>query len=339
MQNRTFGKAVQIEVAPLMLGGNVFGWTADEARSFEILDRFVERGFNFIDTADVYSRWAEGHVGGESETILGKWFKQTGKRDKVVLATKVGMDMGDGKVGLSATYIREAVEASLRRLQTDYIDLYQTHKDDPKTPLEETVKALDALVHEGKVRVLGASNYDGRRLRAAIEVARNAGWHAYETLQPNYSLVEREDYERDLAAVVNEYDLGVVPYFSLAAGFLTGKYKSVDEAKGKAREGIVSKYFNARGERVLKALSQVAQQANTKEATVALAWLLSRPNVLAPIASATRLEQLDDLFAAADLQLSAEQLATLSAASAYQAEVHEPAMAGALPEGRQSDSR
>lgn len=322
-----------------MLGGNVFGWTADEARSFEILDRFVDRGFNFIDTADVYSRWAPGHVGGESETILGKWLKQTGKRDKVVLATKVGMDMGDGKVGLKAAYIRQAVEASLQRLQTDYIDLYQTHKDDPDTPIEETVKALDELVREGKVRVLGASNYDGRRLRAAIEVARNAGWRAFETLQPNYSLVEREGYEHDLAPVVAEYDLAVVPYFSLAAGFLTGKYKSVDEAKGKAREGIVSKYFNARGEAVLKALSMVAAEAGVKEAAVALAWLLSRPNVLAPIASATRLEQLDDLFAGAELQLSSEQVSALSAASAYNAEPQEPAMANALPGEGDSSTR
>ena len=332
MNNRMLG-AEKIAVSPLMLGGNVFGWTADEARSFELLDRFVERGFNFIDTADVYSRWVPGHVGGESETILGKWLKQSGKRDKVVLATKVGMDMGDGKAGLSATYIREAVEASLLRLQTDYIDLYQTHKDDAKTPLEETVQALDALVREGKVRVLGASNYDGRRLRAAIEVARNAGWQAYETLQPNYSLMERQEYEHDLAPVVAEYGLGVVPYFSLAAGFLTGKYSSVEEAKGKAREGIVSKYFNARGEAVLKALDTVAKEANVKQAAVAIAWLLSRPDVLAPIASATKLEQMDDLFAGAELELTPDQLKALSMASAPEVEEQEPAMAGALPTG------
>ena len=332
MQTRTFS-AHKIAVAPLMLGGNVFGWTADEVQSFRILDRFVDRGFNFIDTADVYSRWVPGHVGGESETILGKWLKQSGKRDKVVLATKVGMDMGDGKKGLGAGYIRQAVEASLTRLQTDTIDLYQTHQDDKETPLEETVKALDALVREGKVRVLGASNYDGRRLRAAIEVARNAGWAAYETLQPQYNLVERKDYEHDLAPVVAEYALGVVPYFSLAAGFLTGKYKSVEDARGKSRAGKVSGYFNASGEAVLQALAEVARQTGAKEASVALAWLLSRPNVLAPIASATTLEQMDDLFAAVDLELSAEQLALLSNASAYAVEAQEPAMAGALPEG------
>ncbi len=320
-----------IPVAPLMLGGNVFGWTADEQKSFQILDRFVERGFNFIDTADVYSRWAPGHTGGESETILGRWFQQSGKRERIVLATKVGMDMGDGKQGLSAAYIREAVEASLRRLQTDYIDLYQTHKDDPNTPLEETVKALDALVREGKVRVLGASNYDGGRLHTAIEVARNAGYAAYETLQPHYNLVEREEYERTLAPVAAEYSLDVVPYFSLASGFLTGKYSSVKDAEGKSRGGQVSKYFNERGEAVLKALADVAQQTGAKEASVALAWLLSRPNLLAPIASATSVEQMDDLFAAVDLELTPDQLSHLSRASAYIAEEHEPAMAGALP--------
>ena len=330
MQTRTFS-ARNIPVAPLMLGGNVFNWTADEPTSFRILDTFTDRGFNFIDTADVYSRWAPGHTGGESETLLGKWFAQSGKRDKVVLATKVGMDMGDGKQGLSATYIREAVEASLRRLQTDRIDLYQTHKDDPDTPLEETAKALDALVREGKVRVLGASNFSGRRLRAAVEVARNAGWAAYETLQPNYSLVERAGYEHDLAPVVVEYSLAVVPYFSLAAGFLTGKYTSIDEANGKAREGIVTKYFNDAGQKVLDALAEVASQTGAKQATIALAWLLSRPGILAPIASASRIEQLADLLAAPTLQLTPAQLTLLSQASAPETLHQEPAMANALP--------
>ena len=330
MQMRRFS-AHNISVAPLMLGGNVFGWTADEATSFAILDRFVERGFNFIDTADVYSRWVPGHTGGESETILGKWLKGSGKRDKVVLATKVGMDMGDGKQGLKAAYVREAVEASLTRLQTDHIDLYQTHKDDPDTPLEETAKALDELVREGKVRVLGASNFDGRRLRAAIKVARDAGWQAYETLQPQYNLVERQTYEHDLAPVVAEYGLGVVPYFSLAAGFLTGKDKWVEGGKGKRRDGIVSKYFHPRGHSVLDALAEVAAEAGVKEASVALAWLLSRPDVLAPIASSTSLEQLEDLFAGAELELSVEQLSKLSKASAPEVTEQEPAMAGALP--------
>ena len=330
MQMRTLGK-LRIPVSPIMLGGNVFGWTIDEAQSFRILDRFVERGFNFIDTADVYSRWAPGNAGGESETILGKWFKQSGKRGQVVLATKVGMEMGEGKKGLSADYLREAVVASLRRLQTDHIDLYQTHQDDPETPIEETVRTLDALVHEGKVRMVGASNYDGRRLRAAIEVARNAGWESYQSLQPNYNLVTREQYETDLAPVVAEYSLGVIPYFSLAAGFLTGKYKSADDAKGVKREAAVSKYFDERGFRILEVLRGVSEQVGASMASVALAWLLSRPNVLAPIASATKEEHLDDLFAAADLQLSVAEQDALSAASAYAREVEEPSMAGALP--------
>ncbi len=338
MQTRTFSN-FNLPVAPLMLGGNVFGWTADEPTSFRILDTFVDRGFNFIDTADVYSRWAPGHTGGESETILGKWFKQSGKRDQVVLATKVGMDMGDGKQGLAPNYIRTAVEASLRRLQTDRIDLYQTHKDDPDTPLEATAQALDALVREGKVRVLGASNFTGRRLRAAIEVARNAGWAAYETLQPHYNLVERADYEHDLAPVAAEYNLGVVPYFSLASGFLTGKYKSTEDAKGKQRGNQVSKYLNEKGEAVVKALADVANQTNAKEATIALAWLLSRPNILAPIASATKLDQLEDLFAAPDLQLTPDQLTHLSQASASVPEEKEPAMAHALPSEGDTSTR
>ena len=338
MQMRSLGK-LQVPVSPIMLGGNVFGWTIDEAQSFRILDRFVDRGFNFIDTADVYSRWAPGNEGGESETILGKWFQQSGKRDRVVLATKVGMEMGEGKKGLSAKYIREAVEASLRRLQTDHIDLYQTHQDDKDTPLEETVRELDALVHEGKVRMVGASNYDGRRLRAAIEVARNAGWESYQTLQPNYNLYTREQYETDLAPVVAEYNVGVVPYFSLAAGFLTGKYKSADDAKGVKREGTVSKYFDERGMRILDTLRTVSNEAGASMASIALAWLLSRPNVLAPIASATKEEHLEDLFAAAELELSAEQQDALSAASAYEKKTEEPQMAGALPDEGDQSSR
>ncbi len=330
MKMRTLG-SLAIPVSPIMLGGNVFGWTADEATSFQVLDRFVERGFNFIDTADVYSAWIPGNHGGESETIIGKWFKQTGKRESIVLATKVGMDMGEGKKGLKAAYIRDAVEASLRRLQTDYIDLYQSHTDDKETPLEETLRTFNDLVAEGKVRVLGASNYDGRRLRAAEEVARNAGWARYQTLQPNYNLHTREQYERDLAPVVAEYSIGVVPYFSLASGFLTGKYKTVADTEGKDRGSRVKEFFDDRGVRILRALESVGKQTGAQQASIALAWLLSRPNILAPIASATSTEQLEALFAAADLDLTAEQLAELSAASAYSTTVHEPAMAGAMP--------
>ena len=330
MQMRTLG-SLGIPVSPIMLGGNVFGWTIDEAKSFAVLDRFADRGFNFIDTADMYSSWVPGNKGGESETILGKWFKRTGKREGVVLATKLGNPMGEGKKGLGAAYMREAVEASLRRLQTDYIDLYQAHIDDAETPLEETLRAFNDLVQEGKVRVIGASNYTGRRLRGAEEVARNAGWARYETLQPNYNLHTREKYERDLAPVVAEYNLGVVPYFALASGFLTGKYKTLADTEGKNRGSRVKEFFDERGIRILKALDAFAQQTGAKQASIALAWLLSRPNILAPIASATTVEQLEDLFAAADLELSEEQLAELSAASAYEPVAEEAAMAGALP--------
>ncbi len=316
MQMRALGMR-EIAVSPVMLGGNVFGWTIDEKQSFAILDRFADRGFNFIDTADMYSTWVPGNKGGESETIIGNWFKKSGKRGQVVLATKVGQPMGEGKEGLGAKYIKQAVEASLQRLQTDYIDLYQTHLDDTKTPLEETLRALTDLVHEGKVRVIGASNYTGRRLRAAEEVSRTAGFARFETLQPNYNLHTRQEYEHDLAPVVAEYNMGVIPYFSLASGFLTGKYRSVADTEGANRGSSVAKYFDDRGVRILAALQKVSKETGAKQASIALAWLLSRPNILAPIASATTVDQLDDLFAAADLELSAEQIAELSAASAY----------------------
>ena len=330
MKMRTLG-ALGIPVSPIMLGGNVFGWTIDQEQSFAVLDRFAERGFNFIDTADMYSSWAPGNEGGESETILGNWFKRTGKRESIVLATKLGNPMAEGKKGLGAKYMREAVEASLRRLQTEYIDLYQAHTDDAETPLEETLRAFNDLVQEGKVRTIGASNYKGRRLRAAEEVARNAGWQRYETLQPNYNLHTRQEYEQDLAPVVAEFNLGVVPYFSLASGFLTGKYKTAADAEGAKRSGMLGKYFDDRGMKILAALDSVAQQAGSKPASIALAWLLSRPNILAPIASATSVDQLEDLFAAADLELSAEQLSELSLASAFVAAEPETAMDGALP--------
>ena len=330
MKMRTLGPR-NVQVSPIMLGGNVFGWTADEPTSFALLDRWADRGFNFIDTADVYSRWVPGHQGGESESILGRWFQKTGKRDKIVLATKVGIEMGEGKKGLSGRYIREAVEASLRRLQTDYIDLYQTHRDDPETHIEETMRALNDLVTEGKVRMIGASNYSGRRLRAAMEVARNAGWQSFVTLQPDYNLHTREEYETDLAPVVAEYELGVIPYFSLAAGFLTGKYKSAEDAQGAKRGQMVSKFFDDRGRKILQALDQVSSETGAKQASIALAWLLTRPNILAPIASATSVEQMEDLFKAADLELTPGQVEVLSAASAYTRTPQEPAMAGAIP--------
>jgi len=304
------------QVSPIVLGGNVFGWTIDEKRSFEVLDAFVDRGYNFIDTADVYSAWVPGHSGGESETILGKWFAQSGKREKVFLATKVGSEMPEGK-GLSRDWIAREVESSLKRLQTEYIDLYQSHVDDESVPLEETLAAYDALVKAGKVRLIGASNYKGVRLTEAIELAKKNNLPVYQSLQPNYNLHTREDYERDLEPVVLKYGLGVIPYFSLASGFLTGKYKTRQDVAGTKREGLLGKYFDERGENILKALASVAAETGAAQATIALAWLLARPGITAPIASATSVEQLQDLFAAAELKLTEAQLRTLTDASAY----------------------
>ena len=302
-----------VEVPVIMLGGNVFDWTVNEADSFRLLDAAFDRGLTFIDTADVYSKWIPGHVGGESETIIGKWFARSGKRDHLFIATKLGMDMGDGKQGLAPKYIAEAVEASLRRLQTDRIDLYQSHKDDEKTPLEDTLAAFDRLIKQGKVRFIGASNYTGARLREALETSKRNKLARYETLQPHYNLVERENYEADLAPVVAEYGLGVIPYFSLAGGFLTGKYRSEADMRGKARGGMVGKYMNARGFAVLDALDAVAKEYKSTPASVALAWLIAQPGITAPIASATNEKQLGDLVAAAGLKLDRTALEKLSA--------------------------
>jgi len=315
MQKRKLART-GVEVPVIMLGGNVFDWTVNETDSFRLLDAAFDKGLTFIDTADVYSRWIPGHVGGESETILGKWFARSGKRDQVFIATKLGMDMGDGKQGLAPKYIAEAVEASLRRLQTDRIDLYQSHKDDEKTPLEDTLAAFDRLIKQGKVRFIGASNYTGARLREALEVSKRNKLASYETLQPHYNLVERENYEADLAPVVAEYGLGVIPYFSLAGGFLTGKYRSEADMQGKARAGIVGKYVNARGLAVLDALDAVAKEYKSTPASVALAWLIAQPGITAPIVSATSEKQLGDLVAAAGLKLDRAALEKLSAASA-----------------------
>lgn len=310
----------QMEVPPVMLGGNVFGWTIDEAASLRILDAALDMGLNFIDTADIYSRWVPGHSGGESETILGKWLASDGKRNRVILATKVGMDMGEGKTGLKASYIAQAAEDSLRRLRTDRIDLYQSHQDDAGTPLEETLGAFGALVTAGKVRAIGASNYSGARLREAMETSARNGLPAYATLQPHYNLMERAAYESDLAPVVADYALSVIPYFSLASGFLTGKYRSASDAAGKPRGGGVSKYLNARGWAVLKALDEVAAAYGSTPARVSLAWLLAQPNVTAPIASVTSVDQLSDLAAATELPLDRESVAILSRASAEAAD-------------------
>ena len=314
MERRLLGRS-GLSVSTLMLGGNVFGWTADEATSFRILDAFVDAGGNFVDTADVYSVWGPGHTGGESETVLGKWFAKSGKRDKIVLATKVGKDMGDGKKGLQPAYIRQAVDDSLKRLQTDHIDLYQSHEDDPATPLAETLGAFGELIRAGKVRAIGASNYTGERLAESLRVSREQNLPRYESLQPLYNLVERVEYETTLEPIVLKEQLGCVPYFALAAGFLTGKYRAPEDAKGKARGGLVSKYLNPLGYRILRALDEVAAAYKSKPAKVALAWLIARPSVTAPIASATSLEQLEDLLDATNLKLDAASIQKLNQAS------------------------
>ncbi|HTX37287.1 MAG TPA: aldo/keto reductase [Bryobacteraceae bacterium] len=315
MRTRKLGKT-PLDVPVITLGGNVFGWTVSESESPRLLDAALDAGLNFIDTADLYSRWVPGHTGGESETIIGKWLHASGKRDRVIVATKVGMDMGDGKVGLSPAYIGRAVEGSLRRLQTDRIDLYQSHQDDAQTPLEETLRTYERLIQQGKVRYIGASNYKGGRLREAMETSRQHHLPSYQSLQPHYNLVERDPYETDLAPVVAEYGLGVLPYFSLASGFLTGKYRSAADLKDRARGGMVGKYLNERGLAVLAALDEVAGEHHSNPARVALAWLIAQPGITSAIASATRVEHLADLAGAADLTLDAESIEKLDRASA-----------------------
>jgi aryl-alcohol dehydrogenase-like predicted oxidoreductase len=314
MQRIKLGKS-DLDVPVICLGGNVYGWTVAEADAFRQLDSALEAGLNFIDTADVYSRWAPGHNGGESETIIGKWLAKSGKREEVILATKVGMDMGDGKKGLKAAYIEQAVEDSLRRLQTDYIDLYQAHKDDAETPLEETLGAFDKLVRAGKVRHIGASNYNGARLREALSVSKDNGLVSYVCLQPHYNLVERGDFEADLLPVVQEHMLGVIPYFSLAAGFLTGKYRSQQDAEGATRGKMVGKYLTDWGFGVIAALDEVAKAYQSTPARVALAWLIAQPGVSAPIASATSDKHLTDLVEATKLTLDAASIEKLTAES------------------------
>jgi aryl-alcohol dehydrogenase-like predicted oxidoreductase len=315
MRHRPLGKT-NLTVPVMMLGGNVFGWTASEADSFRLLDRAFDLGLSFIDTADVYSRWVPGHTGGESEAIIGKWFRQTGKRNQVIIATKLGIDMGDGKAGLSAKRIREAVDESLTRLQTDRIDLYQSHRDDENTPLDETLEAYSGLISQGKIRFIGASNYTGARLRAAIETSRKLGIPAYVTLQPHYNLVERKGYETDLAPVVNEFGLGVIPYYSLASGFLSGKYRKPADLEGKPRGRGAGKYLTEAGLQVLAELEDVAAEYNSTPAAVSLAWLAAQPNILAPIVSATTVEQVDTIAAAAELQLREDTIADLTSVSA-----------------------
>mgnify|MGYP003945191033 FL=1 len=308
-----------LHVAPIAFGGNVFGWSADEKTSFALLDAFVDAGFNLVDTADVYSAWVPGNQGGESETILGRWFKHSGKRDKVVLATKVAK--WAERPGLSADNITAAVEDSLRRLQTDVIDLYQAHEDDESTPLETTLAAFGRLIEQGKVRAIGASNYTAERLRDALKVSADYKLPRYETLQPEYNLYDRAGYEAGLEAVVREAQLGVISYYSLASGFLSGKYRSAaDAAKSSARgQKVVDTYVNPRGLRILTALDDVASAHGVSPSQIAIAWLIARPGITAPIVSATSVEQLKDVLAAANVALSAQEVRQLDAASAEQA--------------------
>ena len=306
-----------LKVSPLCLGGNVFGWTADEATSFQILDAFADAGLNFVDTADAYSVWAPGHKGGESETVIGKWLKKSGKREQMVIATKVGWEVSSEKKGLKKAYILRTVEESLKRLQTDRIDLYFAHKDDPQTPLQETLEAFAQLLKEGKVRAIGASNYSADRLAEALKVSKDNGLPRYEVLQPNYNLFDRAEYETTLEPLVLKEGLGVVSYFSLAKGFLSGKYRSEADLGQSVRGAGVKPYLNERGFRILDALDRVAKQKNSAPTSVALAWLMARPSITAPIASATKLDQLQDLIAAARLQLDQASIEDLNQASAY----------------------
>ena len=305
-------------MAPLAFGGNVFGWTIDEQTSFTLLDAFADAGFHLIDTADSYSRWVQGNSGGESETIIGKWLKQSGRRNTMIIATKVGSEMGQGKPDLSHKWIIEEVEASLRRLQTDYIDLYQSHFDDVPTPVSETLEAFSQLVQQGKVRAIGASNFSPERLNESLRFSQERNLPKYQTLQPHYNLYDREKYERQYAPICAAEGLGVLPYFALASGFLTGKYRSAEDAAKSARGGgIVKNYLNERGFRILNAVDEVAETYQARPAAVSLAWLMAQPGITAPIASATSLQQLQELAQAAHLQLNASALRLLNAASAY----------------------
>ena len=314
MEKRQLGQS-SLHVTPIAFGGNVFGWTADEKTSFALLDHFVASGFNFIDSADAYSRWHPGNKGGESEVIIGNWLKARGGRDKVIIATKLGIEMAPGKKGLSRKYMMQAVEDSLQRLQTDYIDLYQSHRDDPETPIEETLSAYADLIAAGKIREIGASNFSAERLAESLKISTEKGLPRYQSLQPHYSLVERQEFEGPLEDLCLREKIGTIGYYSLASGFLTGKYRSSADTKGKARGSRVEKYLNDYGFGVIAALDDVAKRYNAKPVQIALAWLIARPSVTAPIASATNLEQLAELLKAAEIELDAAAIAQIDVAS------------------------
>jgi aryl-alcohol dehydrogenase-like predicted oxidoreductase len=315
MQLRTVGRS-EIAIPPLVIGGNVFGWTAKQQAACSILDACCDAGFNTIDTADIYSVFVPGHQGGESETVIGNWLAQRRQRDRIIIATKVGMQMAPGKTGLSRAHILTSVDESLRRLQTDYIDIYFAHQDDPQTPLEETLTTFADLVRLGKVRAIGASNYTAARLREALEVSAKLGLPRFELLQPHYNLYERAEYERDLETLCEQERLGVTPYFALASGFLTGKYRSEADFVKSPRGRRMGSYLNPRGLRILATLDAVATRYDATQAQVALAWLMARPSITAPIASATSVEQARDITGAARLQLDADALQSLDTASA-----------------------
>jgi aryl-alcohol dehydrogenase-like predicted oxidoreductase len=311
MHHRPLGRS-GLSVAPLVFGGNVFGWTADEAMSHRLLDAFIDGGFNAVDTADVYSAWVPGHAGGESESVIGRWLKARGKRDDVLILTKVAM--WPAQPGLSAANIASAVEGSLKRLQTDYIDLYQSHQDDAETPIHETLEAFDRLVKAGKVRAIGASNFTPARLAESLKVSADNGLARYETIQPKFNLYDRDQVEGELAALTGQEGLGVIPFYGLAAGFLTGKYRTEADLEGRSRGRTVKAYLNDKGFKVLAALDEAAKATGATQAQVALAWIMAHPSITAPIASATSVEQLTELMAAAQLVLPTEVIEKLNAA-------------------------
>ncbi|WP_306566334.1 aldo/keto reductase [Flavobacterium lindanitolerans] len=317
MEKRQLGNT-DLHIYPVAFGGNVFGWTLDEKKSFEILNGFTEAGFNFIDTADVYSRWAPGNTGGESERIIGKWLKEKKNRHNIVLTTKVGSDMGDGKKGLKKQYILKAVEDSLQRLGTDYLDLYQTHFDDVETPVEETLEAYAQLQKDGKIRWIGTSNMSPERILASLEASAAKGLPRYETLQPHYNLYAREKYETQYESLALENGLGVITYFSLESGFLTGKYRTKEDLGKSPRGGDMDKYFDERGLKILAALDEISNQYKATPAAVSLAWLIQRPSVTAPIVSATSKSQLESIILAPQLNLDADAIRLLDKASTWQ---------------------
>lgn len=315
MTKRTLGTS-DLRFEPIVFGGNVFGWTADEATSFSLIDRFVERGFAMIDTADVYSIWVPGHKGGESEAIIGKWLERGGARDKILIATKCGMDMQAGGKGLSKAHITKSIEASLKRLKTDYVDLYQAHADDTSVPLEETLEAFAALVKAGKVRAIGASNYEAPRLAEALAVSKAKDLPRYISLQPHFNLANRALFEGALQDLCVKEKIGVIPYYSLASGFLSGKYRKKEDLEGRARARGASPYLNERGLNLLAVIDAIAADLKATPAQISLAWLLAQPAITAPIVSATGLAQLDDILDATKIALSPDALAQLAKASA-----------------------